>query len=201
MDSQLFRKETENPFRKSSSKAAFDLIARQIDNPSKITVPIDDVRYPNYAAPMEDGRIITDYQPHCSFNVVEPKYGNSVREFLQHNATAIVQVSRKRQAEIAGAQFHKAPTVEGPKMIQRCNEYDCTFITSDYPNSIGLARSEPVPALFGTFSAPTQEAPDSLKPPITTVYEGGRNSLRGRQFTPLGWGPVNPRASPYGSSG
>jgi hypothetical protein len=201
MDSQLFRKETETPFRKSVNQAAFDAVARQIDSPSKVTMPVDDVRYPLYAAPMEDGRIITDYQPHCSFNVVQPKYGNSVREFLQHNATAIIQVSRKRQAETAGAQFHKAPTVEGPKTIQRCNEYDCTFIESDYPKSIGLARTEPLPSLFGTFSAPTQPAPDSLKPPITTVFEGGRNSLRGRQFTPLGLGPANPRGGPYGSSG
>jgi len=201
MDSQLFRKETDKPFRKSANQAAFDAVARQIDTPSKLTIPIEDVRYPHYAAPMEDGRIITDYQPHCSFNVVQPKYGNGVREFLQHNATAIIQVSRKRQAEIAGAQFHKAPTVEGPKIIQRCNEYDCNFIISDYPKSIGIARTDPVPPLFGTFSAPTHSAPDSLKPPITTVYEGGRNSLRGREFTPLGWGPVNSRASPYGSSG
>jgi len=201
MDSQLFRKETMPSFRPRIDNGLLKTSVNNLENLSKATEPVADPRYPNYASIMEDGRLVTDYKSHCANNVAPSKYGNSLRGFLQHNADAIVQVSRARQAERAGAFFYKAPTVEAARIYQKCDEYECSFTKSDYPDSIGIARAEPVPSLFGTFADPSKMAPISVKPALTSVFEGGRNSPRGRDFVPLGQQPFNPQLSRYGSSG
>lgn len=201
MDSKLFRKETQPSFQPKYKSGVIEKAVDRLETPSKITAPIDDPRYPKYAGMMEDGRLVTDYKSHCANNVVASKYGNSLRGFLQHNADALIQVSRKRQAERAGAQFYKAATVAGPKIYQKCNPYDCDFTQSDYKESIGMQRSEPVPELFGTFADPNKDAPATTNHSLTTVFEGGRNTPRGREFVPLGDKLFNPRLSKYGSSG
>lgn len=201
MDSHLFRKETQPSFQPKYKSGVLEKAANRLETPSKVTAPIDDPRYPKYAGMMEDGRLVTDYKTHCANNVVDSKYGNGLRGFLQHNADALMQVSRKRQAERAGAQFYKAATVTGPKIYQKCNPYDCDFTYSDYRESIGMERSEPVPELFGTFADPNTNPPATTNHSLTTVFEGGRNTPRGREFVPLGDKPFNPRLSKYGSSG
>lgn len=162
------------------------------------TGPIENIRYPRYASIMEDGRLVTDYKSHCANNSGPSKLGNSIRGFLQHNADALIQVSRKRQADRVGAQYYMADTVIPPKLFQTCDEYDCEVRNAQ--NGIGLARSEPVPALFGTFSEPTRHAPHSHTP-LTVKFEGGRNTPHGREFMSLGTQSFNTRGSPYGASG
>lgn len=201
MDSKLFRKETNPNFRPDYTHGVLEMAVNKLETPSKMTAPIDDPRYPRYAGPMSDGRLVTDYKSHCANNVVNSKYGNGLRGFLQHNADALIQVSRQRQAERAGAQFYKAHTVIGPKVYQRCSEYDCSMTVSDYPDSLGIQRTEPVPVLFGTFSEPNRGPPSTTNHALTTVFEGGRNSPRGRDFVPLGDKSFNPRLSQYGASG
>ena len=200
MDSHNFRKATSpNLFPKGNTSTITKAVKR-MEAPLKATYPIDNPRYPGYASIMEDGRLVTDYKSHCATYGGDPRYGNSIRGFLQHNADAIVQVSRKRQAERVGAQFKMADTVIEPRSIQKCDEYDCLFSRNKDMKALGLNRSEPVPNLFGTFND-TTVMPPWQKIPLTTVFEGGRNTPHGREYVPLGLKSFNPRNSQYGSSG
>jgi hypothetical protein len=196
MDSQLFRNQTSPNFTAAYNGKAVTKAVKQMNKTNPITAPIDDPRYPKYASIMEDGRLITEYQSHCATNSgADPKYGNSIRGFLQHNADALIQVSRKRQAERVGAQFQMANTVVKPKMVQKCDEYDCTFSVTDR-KGLGLERSEGVPHLFGTFNENKTVAPYP-NVTLTSVFEGGRNTPRGRDYVPLGLKSFNPRNSQY----
>lgn len=198
MDSQLFRNQTSPNFTAAYNGKAITSAVKHMNKTNPTTYPIDDPRYPKRASHMEDGRLITEYQSHCAMNSgVNSKYGNSIRGFLQHNADGIIQVSRKRQAERVGAHIQMANTVVSPKMIQKCDEYDCRFSVTDR-KGVGLERSEGVPHLFGTFSEPTMVAPYP-KVPLTHVFEGGRNTPHGRDYVPLGLTSFNPRNSQYAS--
>lgn len=200
MDSQQFRKKTYPTFSPIINEDTLKKAAKRIEAPSKETAPTEDMRYPGYASVMGDGRLVTDYKSHCANNVVPSQYGNSMRQWLQHNSSAFVDVSRKRQADRAGAQYAMANTVLGQKYFQHCNEYECKFTASGVRQNIGIGRVEPVPELFGTFSQPNQISPMS-RIFLTSEYKGGRNTPHGRTFKPLGNQSVNPRASGYGASG
>jgi len=201
MDSHNFRKPTSpNLFPTGNTDVAVVKAVKRMEAPTKATYPIDDPRYPGYASIMEDGRLVTDYKSHCAVYGGNPRYGNSIRGFLQHNGDAIVQVSRKRQADRAGAQFKMAHTVVEPRTIQKCDEYDCLFSRNRDADSVGLNRSEPVPELFGTFSDARTLA-SWPQVPLTTKFEGGRNTPHGREYVPLGMTSFNARNSQYGSSG
>ena len=192
MDSQHFVRPTNPSFMPIINEGALRMAAERIEAPEKKIVPLEDIRYPGYASPMSDGRLVTDYKSHCANNVAPPEYGNSIRSWLQHHADALIQTSRHRQAERAGAYFYNAETTIPPKQGQRCNEFECTFSVSGYKNGVGLMRDERVPSLFGTFAKPNQNAP-TKRVFLTDVYEGGRNSVRGRQFVPLGTKAIDPR--------
>jgi hypothetical protein len=165
-----------------------------------MTEPMEDVRYPGFVSRMEDGRLATDYKPHCANNVVSSEYGNSFRSWLQHHADGFIQVSRHRQAERTGAYYHRANTDIPSKQIQQCDEFDCTFTATGMKDSIGLERNEGVPELFGTFATPNADAPAS-RIFLTDKFEGGRNTSHGRKFMPLGNKAMNPRDSGYGATG
>jgi len=171
---------------------ALRIAGQKIEAPEKKIVPLEDVRYPGFASPMEDGRLVTDYKSHCANNVAPSKYGNSIRSWSQHNADALIQTSRHRQAQRSGAYFYNEKTTVPPKQLQRCDAFDCTFSATGLKNGLGLMRDEIVPSLFGTFAKPNQNAPPK-RVFLTDVYEGGRNSIRGKQFTPLGNQSFDPR--------
>ena len=198
MDSQRFRTQTMPTFSPIINEFALKKAATRIEAPSKSTAPVDDMRYPGYASVMSDARLVTDYRTHCAVNVAPSMYGNSLRSWLQHHGDGVVQVSRQRQAERSGALYHKAVTVLGAKQYQTCDEFECKFNASGVKNTVGMERIEPVPELFGTFGEPTMTTP-SGNTPLTTVFEGGRNTPRGREFQPLGSG--SSRNLQYGSSG
>ena len=201
MDSQNFRQPTTPNLLPTYNRAGVTKAITRMEKPSRTTYQIDDPRYPKYASIMQDARIATDYNSHCAlYGGVNTRYGNSIRGYLQHNGDAIVQISRKRQADRAGAQFKMADTVVNTRTIQKCDEYECLFSRNKNMDALGLSRSEPVPALFGTFSQSNDIAP-LPRIPLTTVFEGGRNTPHGRKFAPLGITSFNPRNSPYGSSG
>lgn len=200
MDSQQFRKATFPTFSPIINEAELKKATRKIEAPEKLTASSEDVRYPGYADHMEDGRLVTDYTSHCAKNVIPSYQGNSMRHWLQNNSDAFIQVSRKRQADRAGAQYHMADTVLGQKYFQRCDQYECSFSAAGDKRNIGLGRSEVVPELFGTFSEPRKNGP-TPRIPLTTAFEGGRNTPHGRTFQPLGNQSFNRRASEYGSSG
>ena len=194
MDAQHFVRPTKPSFMPIINEHALKMAGERIEAPEKKIVPLEDIRYPGYASPMSDGRLVTDYKSHCANNVAPPEFGNSIRSWLQHHADALIQTSRHRQAERAGAYFYNADTTIPPKQGQRCNEFECTFSVSGYKNGVGLMRDERVPSLFGTFARPNQNPP-TKRVFLTDVYEGGRNSVRGRQFVPLGNKGVDPRKS------
>jgi hypothetical protein len=109
---------------------------------------------------------------------------------MQRNADEIIAVSRQRQAEIAGADRGFDNTVVAPaENVVVCDTFACGFQQTMAHNGIGTERREPVPDLFGTFNTDVREVTQRL-PPITREFEGGRNSLRGRSFQPLGTQPV-----------
>ena len=184
MDSQRFRTASLPTFKPVISKNVLEMSVKNVETPSKGTETVPDPRYPNYASMMNDGRLVTDYKSHCAINTAPSEYGNSMRAWFQHNADAFIQVSRKRQADRAGAQFYKAATVPEARQIQQCDEYECKFLKNKSMDSIGLERIEGVPSLFGTFSDPSKVSP-SFPYLLTQNFEGGRNTPRGRTFTPL----------------
>lgn len=148
------------------------------------TMPTPDSRYPDYAAPMADGRLVTDYRPNCS---TRAPYGhqNATKVWLVENADEVVRVARMRQAEytgaIYGAQFRGPP----PAAVQTCSVYGCSY-SEGSPKGLGVERANSVaPELPGTFDPrpfygalqrPTQHTG------LNRRNEGGRNgALAGRQ--------------------
>jgi len=184
METGQFRDPSLPTFKPVNIKNGVEMSVKNVEIPSKSAETVPDPRYPKYASVMEDGRLVTDYKSHCANNSSQSEHGNSMRAWFQHNADALIQVSRKRQADRAGAQFYKAATVPDAKQIQQCNEYECKFLKNKDVDSIGLERIEGVPSLFGTFSEPSKAAPN-YPYLLTREFEGGRNTPRGRTFTPL----------------
>lgn len=199
MDSQQFVRPTRPSFMPIINEHALRMAGEKIEAPEKRIVPVEDVRYPGYASQMSDARIVTDYKSHCANNVAPSKYGNSIRSWSQHHADALIQTSRHRQADRAGAYFYNAETTLPPKQVQRCDAFECTFSVTGMKDGLGLMRDERVPSLFGTFAKPN-EYPPTKRVFLTDVYEGGRNSPRGRKFTPLGNQSFDPRRTGLGSS-
>jgi len=185
MDSQRFFKPTYPDFRPNLNERVTEVAVNSIEASARGTEQVPDNRYPKYASVMMDARVFTDYKPHCAANVAPSKYGNTIRSWMQHNADGIVQVSRNRQALRTGAHYARARTMPIGKQVQVCDAYECNFFKHNDPMAIGLERAEPVPTLFGTFSAPSEMMPPSGEI-LTKDYEGGRNTPRGRKFQAMG---------------
>jgi len=187
MDSKQFRKQTQPNYGPKINHTVLETAVKRIEAPLKETETVADPRYPQYASRMSDGRLVTDYKPHCAANTAPSRYGNSMRSWFQQHADAIVQVSRQRQVERTGASYMRAATVPEAKQVQQCDEYECMFTNNTKPHTIGLERKEGVPDLFGTFGEPTRMMPASGEI-LTTNFEGGRNTPRGRSFQSMGTG-------------
>ena len=147
------------------------------------SLPTQDNRYPGWAAPMNDGRLVTDYRSRCEANIpAGSQY--ATRLFMQRNADAIMSQSRKRQANNTGAGLSYDPSTEMPAdEFVKCDTAQCTMrLSRQTDNGVGLVRVEGVPELFGTFSAKSAAFLPPSKPALTTVSEGGRNTVRGIQL-------------------
>jgi len=154
------------------------------------TMPTPDSRYPDYAAPMEDGRLVTDYRPNCS---TRAPYGhqNATNNWLVENANEVVRVARQRQAEYTGAVYGAPFRGPPPASVQTCSVYGCSYSEGKAggvgsPAGLGVERANSVaPVLPGTFDprpfyshlqTPTQRTG------LNRRNEGGRNgALAGRQ--------------------
>ena len=151
--------------------------------------PAPDARFPGWAAPLADGRLVTDYRPHCNRNIPAGKQFATTL-WMQRNADEIINLSRDRQSEAAGAVLGFDNTVvPPPENIVECGVFECGYYQTKQKNAIGTERREPVPDLFGTFNTDVPQVTQKL-PPITRDFQGGRNSLRGRGFEALGTRPV-----------
>lgn len=193
MDSHFFRVPTKpNPYKYnmlSSSQA--EKVATTTIVSARNTAPSQDNRFPGWAAPMADGRLVTDYRPHCNENIpAGSQY--ATKEWVQKNTDEIIALSRKRQAEMTGAIYGLDPSVvPPPENIQKCDPMGCDIMPTSAPDGIGLERVyDKAPALFGTFSYPVQKDPYPPKIGLNKVFEQGRNSPRGREFRPMGTLPL-----------
>ena len=114
------------------------------------TVNTHDSRFHAYAAPMDDGRLVTDYRQAC-VGRAPPGTQYAVKQWTIHNTDEIVNISRKRQAESSGHVFGTASTEVPPYEIQECNTESCSIKLTNLNYGLGIERQEIVPELFGTF--------------------------------------------------
>ena len=103
---------------------------------------------------------------------------------MQRNADAIMSQSRKRQAQNTGAGLSCDPSTEMPAdEFVKCDSAQCTMrLSGGTSDGLGLVRvPDAVPPLFGTFSEKSASMFTPKKPSLTTVEEGGRNTVRGHR--------------------
>jgi len=180
MDARLFRLPTKpNFFAAAATANPFDVHQRQKFS----QLPTEDIRFPGWAAPMSDGRLVTNYQNHCSQNIPS---GNqfATKEWMTHNATELIQVSRDRNARQTGAIYGlDTSVVPSPASIVECTRSDCTRTATHIGGGIGTERyPNAVPELFGTWETPATGRVSMANVPTTLRYEGGRNTPRGGEM-------------------
>lgn len=197
MDSQFFRVPTQPNYYHGLSSTQAEKVARATAVSTRNTQPSQDSRFPGWAAPMADGRLVTDYRPHCNQNIPAGKQF-ATKEWIQTNTDDIITISRMRQAEVTGAIYAFDSTVEAPpQSLVKCDKVECTFMPADTTNGIGVERVyDRAPDLFGTFQVPKRRAPASHVG-LNPKFEGGRNSWRGREFDPMGNKPLGETTKLY----
>lgn len=179
MDVNGFR-DPQSPWLFANTNA--NVIETRIKNneaPSRDTYPTPDNRFPGWAAQMSDGRIATDYRPKCSKNIPAGEQF-ATRGWMQRNADQLMHLSRKRQAELAGAGQSYDPRSEVPPAAYvKCDTMDCGYSEGN-AQGVGVERHEYVPELFGTFAASTSFWGKKDTATVTRFEEGGRNTVRGK---------------------
>jgi hypothetical protein len=184
MDSKFFRKTTDPNYYANTQYAE-----PRIQPANRISLPTQDIRFPGYASTAEDGRMITDYRPRCS-QTVPTGAQYATKNWMVHEADSIIEVSRKRQATYTGAIYGiDTSVVPRAEVAVKCVPMGCEYSES-VAGGIGVERMDKAPELFGTFSFPTMVLPPAAKTALTAHYEGGRNTVRGQAYRPLGNGPV-----------
>ena len=180
MDARLFRLPTKpNFFAGIGTADPFDIERRQ----KYSQIPTESSRFPGYAAPMSDGRLVTSYQNHCSQNIA-PEKQFATKEWMTKNAEELITLSRKRAAVQTGAIYGlDSSVVPPPASIVDCTRANCTRTATNLPGGIGTERaSSGLPELFGTWDATTSDVPPASRVSLTTVYEGGINTPRGGEL-------------------
>lgn len=141
---------------------------------AQVMLPTKDTKYPNYAAPMADGRTCTDYRGNCEANIPTGMQYAS-RRFMQRNADELMRLARKRQAESMSGRSYDIATVMPPAAYVTCDAATCRLQPAQ-KRGVGLERRERLPELFGTFAENYPASKQST--PLTQVEEGGRNTRR-----------------------
>jgi len=181
MDSKLFRLPTSPNFYSGIASAnPFD-----VENQQKRTqLPTADSRFPGWAAPMADGRLVTEYQNHCSRNIPSGRQF-ATKEWMTKNAIELMRVARERVAQQTGSIYGlDASVVPPPAQIVKCATNDCLRMPTDKEGGIGIERADAAaPELFGTWDYREWAAvAPKANVALTSVYEGGRNTPRGGQL-------------------
>jgi len=150
--------------------------------PAKDVYPARDSRYPAFAAPLEDGRLVTDYRPQCSKNIRTGQQFYTKKWMISHG-NELMDESRKRQVEWSGAALPMANTVPPPAAVVHSTPFYSEVNPTNLLGGIGVERANAeAPAMFGAFLYhPTiSEMQNNRKNiEVTTREEGGRNSKRG----------------------
>ena len=140
-------------------------------------------RFPGQAPQAEDANLFTDYRPKCEKNVPAGEQF-ATRQWLQHNAERIIQLSRDRQATQVGAQYLHANTIPPAVAYVKCDTGSCAYYPGQNPKMYvgfpptGVERTDKAPPLFGTYEFKLRTGAQTPKT-TTQHYEGGRNSRRG----------------------
>lgn len=158
------------------------------------TEPARDNRYPAFAAPMDDGRLVTDYRPKCSKNIrVGAQF--DTKQWMQHNASQIIDTARRRHVEWTGASIPQPDLAPPPANAVRADADTVDVLDTGIPGGLGIQRANDfAPELFGTFTyMPTahEEMFNKKKIHLTFNYEGGRNTPRGRTQLEASNGMIN----------
>lgn len=175
MDSKFFRLPTNPNF----YPAAKPVDIRESGTNQELPAP--DSRFPGWAAPMSDARLVTDYQPHCARNIPAGQQF-ATKGWLQRNGSQVIDYSRKIYAQrMGGFQTFDSSVVPPPAMVVDCKAGGCSRSVTEAPGGIGMERAGAAcPELFGTFSfAGTATTDAQPRVGLTTKQEGGRNSIRG----------------------
>jgi hypothetical protein len=117
------------------------------------TEPAPDSRFGAYAAPMEDGRLLTDYRQTC-VGRAPPGTQYAVKQWTVHNTDEIINISRLRQVQNTGQALGTAQTELPPAVLQQCSTDSCSIQPTRYPTGVGIERVDAAPSLFGTFTFP-----------------------------------------------
>ena len=183
MDAKLFRLPTTPNFYSNTNTAdPFDITKRQKYSER----PTADIRFPGWAAPMSDGRLVTSYMNHCSQNVGAGKQF-ATKDWMTHNAEELIRVSRERVAYRTGAVYGLDSSVEPPPAsLVECTRSECTRTPTNLAGGIGAERAaDSLPELFGTWDPRTFNVAPKPNTGLTSEYEGGRNTPRGGAPAPL----------------
>ncbi len=194
MDAKLFRVTTQPNYYPSVSNwtAKQQSMGHYFPKRDGYLGPAADSRFPGWAGPMQDGRMGTDYRTHCYKNIPAGSQFAS-HQWIQHNTDSIIEITRNRLSRETGANSgFECGVVPPPERMVKCNAEECEFRNTDATWGIGMERKEPVPELFGTFNDDIRCVKQPT-PPVTQLNEGGRNSVRGLYWQPLGNGLVGPR--------
>ena len=150
-------------------------------------LPSPDSRFPGWAAPMSDGRLVTDYAAHCESSIPAGRQFPT-KHWMQNHTPEIIDLSRRIAARRTGAIYAFDPNVVPPPATKVfCKPDSCQRIATHAAGGIGLEREgADAPELFGTYSPITGAPAPAAHTPLTSRYEGGRNSLRGRVGPALG---------------
>jgi len=172
MDRNNFRKISEpNLYAKYNSVKVKDSIYAL---PNDVT---PDNRYKGWAAPMSDGRLVTDYENHCSKNIpVGEQY--PTKAWLQNNGEKVIEFSRKNQFPYTKSL--DATVVPPPAQILKTSKYDSILEPTKQKIGLGVERANnTTPDLFGTFSFSRGTEDVVQDSHVTKHFEGGRNTPRG----------------------
>lgn len=157
--------------------------------------PARDNRYPAFAGPMADGRLVTDYRTHCYENIEVGKQF-ATKHWMQANAEIIMDTSRRRQQEWSGGSLPILDLGPPPADIQRTNADTFEIAETNYAGGLGIERADQNTDqvyFAGAFYYPpslAEERNNISKIRGTVDYEGGRNSPRGRITRPPSNGPI-----------
>lgn len=123
---------------------------REINATKTCSAP--DNRFRAYAAPLADGRLVTDYRQACVTRA-PPGEQFAVKSWTVHNTDEIIRVTRSRQVQDTGHSLGTADTEAPAAVYQSCNQYGCEIYGSGYGSQgVGIERVDKAPPLFGTFS-------------------------------------------------
>lgn len=197
MDSQFFRVATQPNYYAGLSSYEAERLANKTTISTRNTQPSMDARFPGWAAPMADGRLVTDYRPHCNQNIPAGKQF-ATKEWIQSNTDDVIAISRMRYAQSTGAIYGFDMSVEAPPIaLVKCDKVECQFMPTGNPNGIGVERVyDKAPELFGTYQVPKMRAPRAHVG-LNPRFEGGRNSWRGREFDAMGNKPLGETTKLY----